>query len=414
MLIRRLFLCLVLATCGAAAHTRTPEAGLVDAVDVAAPGSEAAHGFAYGGDARRGPAGDVVGGHDRRLTARTVRGAGSWVSYRLKVRPDRPVTLEIEELYGRDTVVRGYTVLVDGRPAHFRTFPGCGAGPVHYFVQVPATPRDTVTLKLVNASDTPFTISRIWAFSDFDRYFEADRMAVPFHLAPTLWLSWIDLDADIARGAKIRDSLGDHPNVRPAFTTFIPFANLDDRELAERIDYVLALAEGAGIPAQIEFDSWWANTPSGSDRRGGFWNDVPYQQVVYNADSEAFQLSIPNQWSSTPWLSVSHPDLNAFKRERLAAAMSIMRRRYAALRARGKAHLVLAINQDNEPVYWASGNAGLGEDILQADFNRAAVDAAKREGVALNPTDGLSFEERRWLWGRLLRYNEMIASTRCV
>jgi hypothetical protein len=34
----------------------------------------------------------------------------------------------------------------------------------------------------------------------------------------------------------------------------------------------------------------------------------------------------------------------------------------------------LAVNLDNEPVYWATGNAGLGSDILLADFNRVTVE----------------------------------------
>src|SRR5690606_1997587 len=104
-------------------------AGLTDTLDTSLSASELSHGFRYGGAAsRQSNEGGVVGGRDWRRTARVVSGRGSWVSYRLKVAPNRPVTLEIEELYGRDDLVRGYNVFVDGRPAMFRTFPGCGAG----------------------------------------------------------------------------------------------------------------------------------------------------------------------------------------------------------------------------------------------------------------------------------------------
>jgi hypothetical protein len=37
----------------------------------------------------------------------------------------------------------------------------------------------------------------------------------------------------------------------------------------------------------------------------------------------------------------------------------------------------LAVNLDNEPVYWATGNAGLGSDILLADFNRVTVEVRR-------------------------------------
>src|SRR5205823_14377550 len=91
--------------------------------------------------------------------------------------------------------------------------------------------------------------------------------------------------------------------------------------------------------------------------------------------------------------------LNAFKVQRLTSAASHLRGRTANL---------LAINLDNEPVYWASGNAALGSDLLMADFNPATIEAAAHDGVLLDPGDGLSRGERLWLWKNLLHYNDMI------
>jgi hypothetical protein len=78
----------------------------------------------------------LVGGHDTRRQAWIVGGGGS-IAWKLRVEPNRPVTLEFEEMYGRDTDVRGYAIYVNGVRQYFRTFRGCGAGPVHYFVQLP-------------------------------------------------------------------------------------------------------------------------------------------------------------------------------------------------------------------------------------------------------------------------------------
>ena len=72
-------------------------------------------------------------------------------------------------------------------------------------------------------------------------------------------------------------------------------------------------------------------------------------------------------------------------RERMAAAMAHLRRRYRELSARGRGHRLLALNLDNEPVYWASGNAGLGTGPLLADFNAHTVADARRDGVGLDP-----------------------------
>lgn len=394
---------------GASAARSSAETGLTDRLDIAAPGDEAAHGFSASGQTARKAVGDWIGGHDTRRLARTVRGAGSHVSYRFRVTPHAPLLAEIEEVYGREPGIVAYTVLADGRQIALRTFRGCGAGPVHHFVCLPPTPKASVTLTLRSETDTPFSIARLWAYSDFDRYFVAGGFDVPYYLAPTVHLSWSDEAADRAKLRQIRDSLGDHPYVRPAFTTWVPYAALGRAEAEERIDYVLRLAAAERLPVQLCFDTWWGSTPGGSDGQGGYWSDVPYQQVVYNATRRQYALSIPNQWSSTPWLSPGSAALNAFKARRLTLAAGHLARRLRERLAAGVESYLLAVNLDNEPVYWASGNAGLGSDLLLADFHPETVAAAKADGVILAPEKrGLGQRERLWLFRNLLAYNERI------
>lgn len=387
----------------------TSSIGLSDTIDVADLQNEQAHHFAQGGTVTRTPGGDMVGGHDMHRLTRQVGGRGSWIAYRLQVAPEQPITLEFEELYGRDQDVRGYLVFVNGAKVYLRTWQGCGAGPIHYFIQLPPGHEQFITLKLENQLAVPFNISRIWAFSSFSQYFAANHLAVPYYLAPTASLSYTNYEADLEKLRVIKTSLGNHPHAKAAWTTWIGYANLNDREVSEKIDYIFRLATALDMPVQISFDTWWANTPSGSDGKGGFWTDVQYQQVVYNASQKQYQLSIPNHWSNTPWLTVNNPDLNAYKAQRLRTAMTHLQQSYGALRAAGKEYLLLALNLDNEPVYWASGNAGLGSDLLWADFNPATVAAARQADITLDPAQGLTPQARLWLSHNLLNYNTLIA-----
>lgn len=352
--------------------------------------------------------GDFVGGHDMRRPARVIA-AGETVEARIRVAPDQALTLEIEELYGRDTDVRGYQVLIDDKPVYFRTYRGCGAGPVHYFIQVPPPGRDAVTLKFINRGNASIAIGHVWAWGDFEKFYDAGGFATPFYLAPTVSRRTQRSEMGDAL-AKIKKSIGQRENVKPAWTTWIPYAAKSEQKCAEMIDEDLKLAEEFDLPVQICFDSWWGSTPRGPDGKGGKWTDEPYQQVVWNETQKRMQLSIPNRWSSTPWLTMNHPDLNAFKVQRVTAAASHLRSRLRDLLARNKRHLVLAVNLDNEPIYWASGNAGLGDDLLYADFNPHTIADAKKDGITLDPTNGLSREERLWLWKNLLKYNQMISS----
>lgn len=237
--------------------------------------------------------GDWVGAHDMRLPAHVIPPAGK-LQFDLKVDPGRPLTIEIEEPHGRDKDVTGYLVYVDGVKRAFRTWEGCGAGPTHYFLESPAPAADHVHVTIENVGQSPVAIGRVWAFSDFADYFKSSGMDVPYRIAPTVDLKWDDPAADAARVRQISQSLGDRPNVKSAWTTFIAYAKWDEKRVEQRIDYVLSVAEQSGLPVQICLDSWWGDTP------GGKWRDPKFQQVVWDDTDKRMIFSVPNRWANTP------------------------------------------------------------------------------------------------------------------
>jgi hypothetical protein len=93
-----------------------------------------------------------------------------------------------------------------------------------------------------------------------------------------------------------------------------------------------------------------------------------------------FGLSIPNQWSSVPWLTTRHARLNSFKAGCFRTFGQLVRAEKTAFEARhgaqsGKAFPIQTIVLDNEITYWGAGNPGM-SSTLQADFNPAIVAAA--------------------------------------
>src|SRR5437867_2501089 len=101
MLPRGNILALILLT-GCASGNSKDHFGLIDSIDLEHPASVDAHQFKSSADVTVARVGDFVGGHDMHRIAHVVRGAGSWVSYQVKVVPGKPTTIEIEEIDGRE------------------------------------------------------------------------------------------------------------------------------------------------------------------------------------------------------------------------------------------------------------------------------------------------------------------------
>lgn len=201
------------------------------------------------------------------------------------------------------------------------------------------------------------------------------------------------------------------PGVTKAISSEVPFASANRDGLKQRIDNFAAAAAEAGLPAIAIPISWWGGTPPEVRDRPDFQQVCYSETDDYDEGPELKELlgdrwrieygwTIPNRWSSTPWATMNNPELNALRRERLDDIMP-----YVAEKLGGR---VIAFITENEPMYWAGSfpdeKYPVKRENLLADFNPHTVADAARDGVTLDPTDGLDLVERRWLFDNLNRY----------
>lgn len=225
------------------------------------------------------------------------------------------------------------------------------------------------------------------------------------------------------------------PFLDPELALVYNFCSRDRSKNTKEIDRLAALAEETGIPLRIAFQIHWGGVPVGvPDSAGLKFSDPPYQMVVYDPDDQThdpglaavlgdrydlrFGLSVPNVWSDTPWLTFNDPRLNRFRRTRLNDVLAAWHAARERLRASGREYLLPPqVSTGEETVYWAKGvedskyttlNNGKPRSNLMADFNPAAVADALRDGVTLDPRDGLDRSERWWLHQNLAHWQQTL------
>ena len=323
-------------------------------------------------------------------------------------KPGNKLTLELREFRRTNDGRVAYLIEANGRRLQFRNRKFEGAGPSSAFIDIPESSAvaGPLTIRLTNLCDNPVCFSAAILYDDIEGYARREGLLQPMFVGPTV----DHLIGDREKMKHIRDILPDTPEVKPMFCLCsLPVAGWSPEMLADKLDQVIATGRDLNMKAEIQAITWWAGTPGGCDGLGGHWNDVTYQQVTYVPGTNTFGLSIPNCWSNTPWLTIGNPRFNAFKAENFARFGRMLRDRYD----RDPADFpVFSIVLDNEPTYWAAGNPGTAPDQL-ADFNPAMVEAARKQGVTLDPRDGLSPEEVAFLRRSLLDYNrEMNAGIR--
>ena len=333
--------------------------------------------------------------------------------------------LAVTEVYPDELrpVTYRYRISGSGIGSFERCHASEGFGPVTYFLRVRNAPLGTVkiTNHLKGSKSRPVLIGslRCVKASELESLLEWDRFTIMGLIPdgkPEERESWLNmLAANLTARPEHRINIG--------FSSEIYYANRDRADVRRQLALCEAWAKKYKLPVMLGLVSWWAGTPVHvEDGHGGRFGDVKYQQICYSPDFESaenadlktllgerydghYGLSVPNQWSNCPWLTMNSPVLNAYRVQRLGEAIEELK-----AVSGGSAAWIKAIYLENEPRYWDSdceaGNPNSKRKVLWADFNPLVVENAKKDGVELNPADGLSNDELAWLHRNVGRYNQ--------
>lgn len=337
-----------------------------------------------------------------------IKGSGNYLAV-TEVYPDTPEQVRYD-----------YKLSGDSLGEYRRSINSLGFGPVTYFVPIKKNPAGLI--KIANNSDTPVLISSIRCItqSELDDFLKNDKFIISGLLPPGATQSqneeWMAMLAQ-----KLKNKPDAH--ISNAFSYEIRYACGGKEYVKAQIDTCLKWSKQYNLPAVLGMVSWWSGTPSQiEDGLGGKFGDISYQQVCYSPDTEVpenpelkkmlgsrynshYSLSVPNQWSSCPWLTMNSDRLNRYRYKRMEDAAELIKEMSINNPA-----WINSLYMENEPRYWdtecEAGNNKSHKGMLWADFNPLVIAAAKKDGVNLDPSDGLSNEELSWLHRNIGKYNQ--------
>ena len=108
--------------------------------------------------------GTLKGSH----SVRTVPHKGDELSFEVPFDAGaKSLILEIQEIHNRRAAAYGYSVLINGREVYFRTYQELGAGPNHFFVEVPEDllkSGSPLQITLRHEGGGPFSVAKLWVW----------------------------------------------------------------------------------------------------------------------------------------------------------------------------------------------------------------------------------------------------------
>ena len=369
-----------------------------------------------------------------------------WISYRMEVPTSGRWTLEVQEVnddaHNGDTTY--YRILVDGKPVYLRNYVDDGPGLATFFIDIPATGKQYATVTLKDTSGYGMRIRSLRAYDDFEAYCRENRFTDPMLICPRILrlgnddkIDTTQIDAWIEAFAKagLRQNIG--------------FCG-DFAYLQRGPEYVRKLADAIGqfvldrnVPVVLGFPTTWSFSPLNTrDGHGGTFRDIQYQQICYskfdNYDDPGLKeymdkckpgwydvhygLSTPNHWSSVPWLTMNNKVLNGARQRGISDAIRKLNPWLAEMERRGMSGNLAGFIGEDEPVYWTKivdvlgdgygrVNNGVAREDLLIDFNWSVIQDAARDGVKLDPSDGLDTKEKWWLHLNPAHFNRTLART---
>lgn len=361
----------------------------------------------------------VIGDTDLSFRTKTIQ---KGKSLQLPVDLQGAKLIRIREVYPETPKQPRYTydVSIGGKLVFKRDYQGTGFGTVSFFIQVPEWARESDRITIINNGNDPIRVMDAMPVSveSLNQIESTDSFGllgmVPWSHGSKQAKAWIE---DLASKIPVK------PGFYRGYSTEFYFARWTKEAVEQQMIDSLKWAKEhdmAFLPLMV---SWWSGTPLEiPDGEGGKFGDIKYQQVCWSPEHTVddtpqlkallgdrwdihYCLSVPNEWADTPWLTMNSPKLNAYRHQRLDEAL-----RMFSDKLKSTDVSVLGVCLDNEPRYWdtacEAGNPKRELTTVWGDFNPLVVADAAKEGVNLDPSDGLDAKERMWLHRNVARYNQ--------
>ena len=355
----------------------------------------------------------LVGDNDRSYTSRTLSGYDSEMTFTLTgVTPNAPAMIDIEEIHQRTDGSIAYLVYVNGTEVYGRTYVPISEGPNHAYFDISADvvgSTGELTVRLVNKTDGKVRFSRIWAISNPEETAQQQKIAKKMDVV--LMLNYLPSDLDYNYLTELVKSYQCDNMYNVGLCWEINYLMWGKIKTEEFLNNVLNASMLTGAPLYLGINSWWGGTADSMDGQGGIWQDVQYQQITYDHNNRAgrgnWQLSTPNEFSNTPWLTMNNDYYNSVRIQRIQETVKYLQLRTAELALAGKELPAIHLYTENEPFYWPihwtqyefnNYADGVG------DFSQWVMEDAAKDGITLDPTDGLSEEEAMWMYRNLHTY----------
>ena len=318
--------------------------------------------------------------------------------------------IEIEEIHSRNDAVFAYSVFCKTENGeeeiYFRSYEPSADAPNGFFIRLPEM-KENKKAELIFKCETGNVYFHKLYIHDYFELSEISANMLLGFFSPKIY--WGDTDKSVAEVNRLLQPLRNNRFVKPAISFEIPYMNRSDREIIQSLEEQLEISYRTDAPLFVNLNSWWAGTPGGPDSKGGYFGDIEYQQVAFDPKTGRYDLTVPNMWSNTPWLTMNNPRLNKARRERLRHTVKLINK-ISAEKSAERTQPSVNVFLDNEPTYWAAFAYG-GSPDAGGDFSPFLISDASSDGVPFEKGKALTNVQREWLLKNMNRYIDDLAFT---
>ena len=384
----------------------TMSKGISDTLDMSSSSSKKAHNLSTSGKVSSTKITTDNGTVKETYTALKFAGKGAKAEFTLDLSApaatsaNNPMMLEIMEVHNNNYCAFGYIVQIDGKDVYFRTYEELATGTIHYFIpfsrSMVSNP-SKVKVTIISQDASPFSIGMVWGYNDFYGLMSSEKVLTKMGLN-------LFCGGDTVKGATFTKKYAGLKSFTPNPLYEVDYLNNLNATSASQLSSFSGAAANAGTGVQLMLKKYWLFA-DGVDGKGGKWSDLKYQQVQYNAASKIYTNTTPNGWSNTHWLSMSNSYLNNASCDKLSKILSSFADTYALAAAKGKAPTAVQMIMEHGTGYYHES------DFYGGDFSQEIIQMAKKRGITLDPTDGLSYEEKRFMYLIVAEMNQQQADT---